>query len=129
MLTAILPKLVVVETSIYTVGIALTKISILVFYYKTFPVPAFRYAVWVLGAVVIGYTIATFFANIFSCNPVARTWDRSITRGYCINRTALYFAHAGLVLFTDFSIVLMPVYSSFLPLSHVLITHAHWLML
>lgn len=52
--------------------------------------------------------MASVLANVFSCSPIAKSWDLAITKGSCMNRPAFYFANAGLGIFTDFATVMVP---------------------
>jgi hypothetical protein len=60
-------------------------------------------------AIVIGYNLGSALVNLFSCNPIAKSWDLSITSGSCINRPIFYFANAGLNIGTDFIMIVLPV--------------------
>jgi hypothetical protein len=85
-------------------------VSVLLFYTRIFPSRNFHIAIWILVFIAAGYNIASVLANVFSCNPIAKSWDLSITHGTCMNRPVFYFANAGLGIFTDFATVLVPVY-------------------
>ncbi|KAL4925961.1 uncharacterized protein BDV17DRAFT_163177 [Aspergillus undulatus] len=102
-------KLNVIAAIIYCAGTGFLKVSVLLFYMRIFPSRNFHLAVWVLVFIAAGYNIASVLANIFSCNPIAKSWDVTITQGYCMNRPVFYFANAGLGIFTDFATVLVPV--------------------
>jgi hypothetical protein len=58
-------------------------------------------------ATVIAYGVVTFFSQVFFCIPVARYWDLTI-EGRCLNRTAVWFSHAGLNIFTDLLVIILP---------------------
>ncbi|KAL2840661.1 hypothetical protein BJY01DRAFT_16514 [Aspergillus pseudoustus] len=102
-------KLNLVAAIIYCAGTGFLKVSVLLFYTRIFPSRNFHTAIWVLVFIAAGYNIASVLANVFSCNPIAKSWDLSITRGTCMNRPVFYFANAGLGIFTDFATVLVPV--------------------
>ncbi|KAL2813483.1 hypothetical protein BDW59DRAFT_176725 [Aspergillus cavernicola] len=102
-------KLNLVAAIIYCAGTGFLKVSVLLFYLRIFPSRGFQYAVWLLVFIAAGYNIASVLANVFSCDPVAKTWDVSITSGACMNRPVFYFVNAGLGIFTDFATVLVPV--------------------
>ncbi|KAJ0424954.1 hypothetical protein BJY00DRAFT_226635 [Aspergillus carlsbadensis] len=102
-------KLNLVAAIIYCAGTGFLKVSVLLFYTRIFPSRNFNIAIWVLVFIAAGYNIASVLANVFSCNPIAKSWDLSITRGTCMNRPVFYFANAGLGIFTDFATVLVPV--------------------
>lgn len=80
------------------------------FYLRIFPSRNFHIAVWSIVFIAAGYSFASILANIFSCNPIAKSWDLSITTGSCMNRPVFYFANAGLGIFTDFATVAVPMY-------------------
>jgi hypothetical protein len=69
----------------------------------------------VLVFTAASYNVASVLANVFSCNPIAKSWDVSITHGSCMNRPVFYFANAALSISTDFATVLIPVYVATLP--------------
>lgn len=59
--------------------------------------------------VVVGYSVALIFTLIFSCHPIQRGWDASITTGYCIDRPAVYLATAIINIVTDLGILIIPI--------------------
>ncbi|KAL5003018.1 hypothetical protein BDV10DRAFT_65046 [Aspergillus recurvatus] len=99
----------VVAAIIYCAGTGFLKVSVLLFYMRIFPSRNFHAAVWVLVFIAAGYSIASVLANVFSCNPVAKSWDMRIEHGSCMDRPTFYFWNAGLGIFTDFATVLVPV--------------------
>jgi hypothetical protein len=60
-------------------------------------------------ALVLGYSIATIFALIFPCKPIAKAWDVTITDGSCINRGAIYIFQAVTNIVTDVLLLLLPI--------------------
>ncbi|KAJ5893648.1 hypothetical protein N7495_005339 [Penicillium taxi] len=96
-------KLNLIAAIIYCAATGFTKCSVLVFYLRIFPSRKFHTAVWTLVFIAAGYSFASILANIFSCNPIAKSWDETIIGGTCINRPVFYFANAGLGIFTDFA--------------------------
>ncbi len=97
-----------VSANVYCAATAASKSSILLFYLRIFPGRAFKIAVWIAAFFVVGYNFACIFADTFSCNPIAKSWDVTILSGSCINRPILYFVNAGLGIFTDFVTLLLP---------------------
>lgn len=65
------------------------KSSVLVFYYKTFPVRIFCIIITLLLGIIVAYSVACIFDLIFGCDPLTLTWDPSITEGCCINLFAV----------------------------------------
>jgi hypothetical protein len=55
--------------------------------------------------------LAGFLVVIFSCNPIAASWDialAALPTTTCVNRPAAYLAQAGLNICTDIAIFLLP---------------------
>lgn len=95
---------------LYCAATGFTKTSVLIFYLRIFPSRNFHISVWVIVFIAVGYSLASVLANLFSCTPVAKSWDATITTGHCMNRPVFYFANAGLGIFTDFATVIVPMY-------------------
>ncbi|KAJ5757809.1 uncharacterized protein N7511_006503, partial [Penicillium nucicola] len=102
-------KLNVIAAIFYCAATGFTKCSVLIFYLRIFPSRNFHIAVWAIVFIAVGYSLASILVNIFSCSPIAKAWDLSITTGSCINRPVFYFANAGLGIFTDFATVVVPI--------------------
>lgn len=95
---------------IFCTATGVAKTSILVFYYRIFPTKKFRIAIYVLIFYVVGYSTASVLANVFSCNPIAASWDYELAlTAKCINRPAFYFAQAALGIVADFATLIAPV--------------------
>ncbi|KAH7014459.1 uncharacterized protein B0I36DRAFT_219008, partial [Microdochium trichocladiopsis] len=85
------------------------KGSILLFYLRIFPTRRMRWAVWLAFAFVMGFSAASVFVNIFSCNPVSGSWDLvASAKAVCIDRPLFYFAQAGLGIFADILTLVLP---------------------
>lgn len=106
----IIKQLNLTSAILYCAATGFTKTSVLVFYLRIFPSRNFHMAVWIIVFIAVGYSLASVLANLFSCTPVAKSWDATITTGYCMNRPVFYFANAGLGIFTDFATVIVPMY-------------------
>ncbi|KAJ6020936.1 hypothetical protein N7540_006440 [Penicillium herquei] len=94
-------KLFEISIVFFDICICLPKLSVLFFYARVFNISnrAFRYQLWVLGALVVGWLISACFVAIFQCDPIARVYDPEIP-GKCINQFAWYTAESA----TDFAI-------------------------
>jgi hypothetical protein len=92
----------------YVVIISFAKFSILLFYLHIFPNPRFR--LWV--KITIAWLGCKFFAFLmavlFSCVPVNGLWNVTIP-AKCINTTGIVYAGAGLSIFDDIWIILLPI--------------------
>lgn len=85
----------------------LIKISILLLYKRTFTIKSMFYAIYAVGAVVIGNALSNIFTFAFQCTPSARFWDPGL-RGHCVNRTVLIVLASMFPMLTDFAIYVMP---------------------
>ncbi|RYP76286.1 hypothetical protein DL770_007247 [Monosporascus sp. CRB-9-2] len=92
---------------LYYVCVSLTKVSILLFYFRLFPQQGYRIFLWFMLGFVVLTGITSSVAGIFQCNPIPKAWDFDIP-GTCFNRPALFFANAGLNIFQDFVIYILP---------------------
>ncbi|RYP15842.1 hypothetical protein DL765_005456 [Monosporascus sp. GIB2] len=84
--------------------------SDILFYAKQpllFPQQGYRIFLWFMMGFVVLTGITSSVAGIFQCNPIQKAWDYDIP-GTCFNRPALFFANAGLNIFQDFVIYVLP---------------------
>lgn len=93
---------------LYNLSLTLTKISILVQYYRVFATPRFRICCYVMIGVVVSYGILTFFGSIFICTPVPFFWDKTIPGGKCLNELVVWYLNATVNIITDLAIITMP---------------------
>lgn len=94
---------------VYFLCVAFTKVAILSLYLRINPDRHFRWTVWACMGIVIASCIASVFAALLQCTPVRKAWDIAGTLpGSCINVNALFFANAGLDIFQDTMIYLLP---------------------
>lgn len=79
----------------------LTKLALLVLYWRINPSPVFRGSIIATAVMLVGYTAT--FSGLFAgpCNPLATG------SGVCLNNIAL--AQAVLNIFTDAVIILLPI--------------------
>lgn len=93
----------------YSATMLAVKLSILLLYRRIFPLENFRIQWWLTVAVTIGYSVGGMCASIFSCTPVAKSWDVTISNGHCINTGAFYIANGILNVITDLVILALPI--------------------
>ncbi|KAJ4133299.1 hypothetical protein NW754_016107 [Fusarium falciforme] len=94
---------------IYILCGSLSKLALLIFYLRLSPQRWFRIATWSTIVFISGYTVGIFFACIFSCKPIAMSWDVTITDGVCINRPSLYIATAVANIISDVILFFLPI--------------------
>lgn len=93
---------------IYPLCIMFAKASLMLFYLRLDPAPAFRWAVYFGLFFVIGCGVGLTFATTFPCKPLRAAWNPLIA-GKCINRAATYKATASTGLVADVYIIVLPI--------------------
>ena len=82
-----------VYETMYTIAIALTKISILLFYSRIFTERKFRIALRITFALVVSWLVAIELVVLAECVPISGLWDLSIS-SRCISLVP-FFIGAG----------------------------------
>ncbi|KAL9601880.1 MAG: hypothetical protein Q9219_002233 [cf. Caloplaca sp. 3 TL-2023] len=93
---------------IFASAISVTRLSLLVFYHRIFPVKRFTIVAAITGCIMIAWWISFIFAIIFSCYPVASYWDKSIV-GHCLNEHTLSWGVTGTELATNIIMLVLPI--------------------
>lgn len=92
---------------VYSTGMCLLKISILLQYRRIFAVPIMR-KITTVGLVFEGcYSITITFLQSLMCLPVAAFWDPTIG-GRCLDRLLIWYINASVNLATDFIVFSLP---------------------
>jgi hypothetical protein len=105
----ILVQIKTVTSAFYCLGIMFIKLSLLLFYLQISVETNFRLAVWGLIGVVTSYSIASVLVVIFSCSPIAKSWDITITDGHCVNLPVFYIVNLSLNSITDIAVLVLPI--------------------
>lgn len=100
-----------VASILYNPTTGAAKLSLLLFYRKLSPA---TWWMWCcnLGLFFVGvYTLAISCAMIFTCQPIAKSWDVFVDPlgGKCLNRPSLYISFASLQIATDLMLCIMPI--------------------
>jgi hypothetical protein len=85
-----------------------TKVAILILYLRLAITRVYRALIWTTIAVVIATFVGFVIAGIFQCSPIVFAWDKTIPGGTCFNVTALFYANAGVNIFQDLFIYVLP---------------------
>ena len=93
----------------YVPAVALPKVAILLFYLRLNPDRKFRYSVFAILALTVGYMVALDLAQIFGCSPVSKFWDLSITSGKCVDVTKIYLANPIINTIVDLLVLFIPI--------------------
>ncbi|KAI0429253.1 hypothetical protein F5Y09DRAFT_310864 [Xylaria sp. FL1042] len=92
---------------IYYISVSLTKVSIILFYFRLLPQQSYRAFLWTMMVVVILTGASSTIAGIFQCSPIAHAWNPNIP-GTCFNQFALFFANGGLNIAQDLILYILP---------------------
>jgi hypothetical protein len=94
---------------LYTFELLLTKLSIL-FQKICICIPGRTYrAIYVVIALAVIFSLATFLVCSFPCTPVAYFRDTTLPNGKRSNQGALYLAIGGINIATDILILILPI--------------------
>ncbi|KAF7880002.1 uncharacterized protein EAF02_007639 [Botrytis sinoallii] len=94
---------------IYFICVAVTKIAILILYLRLATSKVLRTLIWGVMAFVALTSLSCVIATIFQCTPISKAWEHPVTdKGHCIQVNALFYANAGLDIFQDLVIYVLP---------------------
>ncbi|KAI1375297.1 hypothetical protein F4677DRAFT_446380 [Hypoxylon crocopeplum] len=84
----IVGKLAYATAPLFVFNQLFAKFSILFLYIRIFGVNrTYRWCIWGISAVHIGYCISTLYIYFFSCRPISKAWD-TLAPGYCLDYLA-----------------------------------------
>lgn len=92
----------------YQLALCLTKLSLLLQFYRVFVGPRMRLAIFIMMGVTTAYGFWSVLSNAFLCTPVAYFWDTGIAGGHCMSMQAVWFANASINIVTDVLIFALP---------------------
>ncbi|KAL3465604.1 hypothetical protein BJX64DRAFT_252173 [Aspergillus heterothallicus] len=94
---------------VYVPALALAKASLIILYYRIVGQQRlYRFALYGIAGIVVGYSIAITFALIFACRPIAKAWNGAL-EGTCIDQNGLYAATAVTNTVTDVALIIVPI--------------------
>ncbi|EPS38722.1 hypothetical protein H072_7562 [Dactylellina haptotyla CBS 200.50] len=94
-------------TALYPWVMMVIKISLLIFYYAVTNINYMRWAVWAIGFITVGNTLAGFFITVLACRPI-NYWDHLLENPCKINRGTANVCIAAIYMFTDIAIWVLP---------------------
>ncbi|KAL2268980.1 hypothetical protein VTJ83DRAFT_3826 [Remersonia thermophila] len=92
---------------VYNVAVCLTKISILLMYYRLFSNTVLRPIIFVGLGFLGSWAVTLSILLPMVCMPVHKFWEPDAP-GVCLNQLAIWYVMAGINVFTDFSLLIMP---------------------
>ncbi|KAH9893814.1 hypothetical protein F4778DRAFT_748569 [Xylariomycetidae sp. FL2044] len=103
---ALWAKLSLAADVLYTPSTALSKISILLFYWRIFAIdPWFRLTIQLLSFLIAAHCIASVFGLLFAVHPVEAQWNFHIART-SIDTKAFYISRAVINIFLDATLII-----------------------
>ncbi|KZM23646.1 uncharacterized protein EKO05_0000115 [Ascochyta rabiei] len=95
---------------LYLASIALTKISVLLFYLRIFPHQGLRRIIYVTIVICAMYIIAFVTATALQCLPIRFAWERwdGEHHGKCVNLNADAWASAAVNIILDLVVIIIP---------------------
>ncbi|KAL4869884.1 hypothetical protein BDV12DRAFT_70431 [Aspergillus spectabilis] len=94
---------------VYVPALGLAKASLIILYYRIVGQQRiYRYTLYFIAAVVVGYSVAITFALIFACRPISKAWNGAL-EGTCIDQNGLYAATAVTNTVTDVALIVVPI--------------------
>ncbi|KAL9567420.1 hypothetical protein ACKAV7_008370 [Fusarium commune] len=98
----------------YSYSIGLSKLSILLFYWRIFKQSAMRILIQIMLVISVAWVMIRTFMVIFHCIPVQAYWDQSIKNATCkINDSQFFFSTCLTHLIIDIIILTLPVIEVF----------------
>jgi len=93
----------------YGLSILFSKLSILVLFLRYLP-PKLNGTIHATIIVVVLYSLVTSFVWLFTCRPIERFWDLTVTGGSCIDRRKFNLFSGTMNTATDLIILLLPIF-------------------
>ncbi|KAL1840469.1 hypothetical protein VTJ49DRAFT_466 [Mycothermus thermophilus] len=93
---------------VYNVAVCLTKISILLMYYRLFSNTILRQIIFVGLGFLGSWAVTLSILLPMVCMPVHKFWHPTAP-GVCLDQLAIWYVMAGVNVFTDFALFTMPI--------------------
>ena len=100
-------KLLYAYDMLYSLCLPCMKLSILLFYGRIFPTRRFTIVLYISCAFIVMWCVSALLVAIFACRPIAHFWTQSLP-GRCINVKKFVMVEAGLTIFTDVALLVLP---------------------
>jgi hypothetical protein len=94
----------------YVLALGVSKISILCFYLRVFPLKSFRRLIYGVMGLSVAYTIAFLFATTFQCTPGSYAWTQwdGLHEGKCNDIHLQGWISAGINILLDVVVMVLP---------------------
>ena len=101
-------KILYIFEIFYPPSVAITKLSILLFYARIFPTRNFTRVLYAVGSFTLVWCVSTQFVAIFQCHPIHSFWTRFSGDSKCIDLKAFFIGQAVPNIITDLVILVLP---------------------
>ncbi|KAG4434880.1 hypothetical protein IFR05_009640 [Cadophora sp. M221] len=102
-------QLTMISGVFYGMSFMCVKLSILLLYLRLSPYQSFRIMVWIVVTTTVIYSFLGSFQFVFNCQPIAKNWDPTITKGKCIDVPRILMAHGSVNVTTDVAMLVLPI--------------------
>lgn len=92
----------------YIWGLAWSKLSLLLLYYRTFRFGYIKHASYGVGVLVVGWAITSTALVFVVCVPLSKLWDSSVVEGHCSDSASFRLTNAVATIVTDVVILCLP---------------------
>lgn len=92
----------------FTLATGATKLTILAFYRRIFPIAELKFILIVMTTLVVMYTTAVSTLIVFQCHPIRKFWEPK-QPGHCISALNDLIISGSINTILDFTIVCLPV--------------------
>ncbi|KAJ5609031.1 hypothetical protein N7528_009598 [Penicillium herquei] len=106
-ITSIVAQLLYVFEPIYITTAGIIKFSVLLMYYRIFPVRYIKIGGYILGGLTLAWVISIDLLAIFQCTPISKAFDRTLP-GHCINLKGALIGNGAPNFITDILILALP---------------------
>ncbi|KAI1638258.1 hypothetical protein F4809DRAFT_601006 [Biscogniauxia mediterranea] len=104
---------------LYMLCTLFAKMALLIYYVRLMPRSWYCLANVFTMVVVVGSSVGIILATIFSCRPIARAWDVTISNYQCIDQPSIAVASDIIGLVVDLVLLVIPI-------TMVMHTSMHW---
>lgn len=101
-------KAVLVVDFFYIWALVWSKLSLLLLYYRTFRFGYIKSAGITVGALILGWAVASTVLLFLICVPLNRLWDPHVVGGHCADSTKFRLVNSVITIVTDLVIMCLP---------------------
>lgn len=105
------PQVLIALECLWNLSLAMTKVSVLLFYCKVFAVTKVKLLSQITIVFVALLGTSGFLSTMLVCHPFAFNWDLSIPGGYCGSQSDVFAVFGIMNLVTDVVVLLLPIKS------------------